>query len=176
MKSTFWELERLGRIKLSKHFTFRQFLHSEIAAAYGVVNMPDDAELAIEMGRGLCANVLEPIVSEFGPIIVRSGFRSASLNALGHRLGLKCASNEKNYAAHIWDHRDANGNAGASACIVVPAFNEGYTGRGDWQEFADHLMASLPCTEPKRFKNDNAFNIGWKQPPSARAQTLPGSL
>ncbi|MBQ4808093.1 peptidase M15 [Phaeobacter sp. HS012] len=176
MKSTFWELERLGRIKLSKHFTFRQFLHSEIAAAYGVVNMPDDAELAIEVGRGLCANVLEPIVSEFGPIIVRSGFRSASLNALGHRLGLKCASNEKNYAAHIWDHRDADGNAGASACIIVPAFNEGHTDHDGWQDLADHLIASLPCTEPKRFKNDNAFNIGWKQPPSARAQTLPGSL
>ncbi|UWR64820.1 hypothetical protein K4L02_00850 [Phaeobacter inhibens] len=176
MKSTFWELERLGRIKLSKHFTFRQFLHSEIAAAYSMVNLPDDEELAIEMGRGLCANVLEPIVSEFGPIIVRSGFRSARLNALGHRLGLKCASNEKNYAAHIWDHLDADGSAGASACIVIPAFNDGHSTYANWQDLAGHLMASLPCTEPKRFKNDNAFNIGWKQRPSATAHTLPGSL
>lgn len=47
-------------------------------------------------------------------------------NRLGNEMqkagkrGYNCAENEKNYAGHIWDRRDANGHMGATACIVLP--------------------------------------------------------
>ncbi|MGJ8626178.1 MAG: hypothetical protein ACSHXB_04385 [Sulfitobacter sp.] len=67
---------------------------------------------------------------------IRSGFRSAKLNAFGASKGLMCAGNAKNYAYHIWDHRDENGHAGAAACIVIPRFNAGDTHLETWQELA----------------------------------------
>ena len=57
-KSLFWKLEQLGRVKLSKNYQFRQFLSSEIATAYGVPNIPDDPDLAIDAGRQLCEHIL----------------------------------------------------------------------------------------------------------------------
>ncbi|XYK79843.1 MAG: hypothetical protein ROO70_19055 [Labrenzia sp.] len=171
-KSLFWELEKLGRVRLSKHFYFRQFLHSEIATAFNIPNIPDNPALAIETGTQLCEAILEPIVAEFGPIVIRSGFRSARLNDFGHRSGLKCARNEKNYAAHIWDHLDDHGRSGASACIVIPAFNDGLSEYQNWEELSTYLQSALPCTEPKRFKNDNAFNVGWKATECTKHQFL----
>jgi hypothetical protein len=161
-RSVYTRLEKLGRVRLSQNFYFRQFLYSEIAVAYGIANIPDNEELAIEAGTNLCELVLEPIVKEFGPVIIRSGFRSATLNAFGHQRKLNCASNERNYAAHIWDNLDAQGRMGASACIVIPAFNDGRAKYQGWDELSEHLQTTLPCTKPKRFKHDNAFNIGWR--------------
>lgn len=113
-------LEDIGRIRLSPNFFFRDFLHSEIAAAFGIVNQPDDLDLAIEAGTHLCQKLLEPLHATFGKVCVRSGYRSRQLNALGHRLRLGCASNERNYAGHIWDCRDRAGRTGATATIVIP--------------------------------------------------------
>ena len=65
-------LEDLGRIRLSRHYFMRDFLYSEVAAAHGFANVPDDAELAIKAGRGLCENLLEPLRSVFGHVTIRS--------------------------------------------------------------------------------------------------------
>ena len=54
-------LEDLGRTRLSPSFFLRDFLHSEIAALAGIANIPDDPALAIEAGRHLCAELLEPL-------------------------------------------------------------------------------------------------------------------
>lgn len=162
MRDLFWQLEKLGRVRLSEHFYMRQFLYSEIAVAYNIPNLPDHPDLAIENGKRLCETILEPIVAEFDQIVVRSGFRSARLNDFGHRNSLKCASNEKNYAAHIWDHLDSQGRKGASACIVIPSYNDGKTRYATWDQLSCHLQERLPCTELKGFKHDNAFNVGWK--------------
>ena len=43
-------LEELGRVRLSENFFMRDFLHSEIASFYGIPNIPDDPDLAIEAG------------------------------------------------------------------------------------------------------------------------------
>lgn len=161
MRSMYTKLDKLGRVRLSRNFYMRQFLYSEIAVAFGVVNIPDNVQLAIEAGTKLCELVLEPIVAEFGSIVVRSGFRSAKLNALGHAHGLNCASNERNYARHIWDHPDAKGNMGAVACIVIPAFNDGTAKFTTQQELKTHLLDRLPCHRIKFFAKDNALNVGW---------------
>jgi hypothetical protein len=51
-------------------------LFSEIAAIEGLSNLPDDPELAIAAGRGLCENLLEPLQATFGRIAIRSAYRS----------------------------------------------------------------------------------------------------
>ncbi len=163
MRDLFWKLDQLGRVRLSRNFQMRQFLHSEISAAYGIPNIPDDPDLAIETGRKLCENILEPLTEQFGPLIVRSGFRSAKLNALGAAKGLMCAGNAKNYAYHIWDHRDEEGHTGAAACIVIPRFNAGETELEIWQDLAWWIDANLPYHRLTFFKRDNAFNIGYHE-------------
>ena len=99
-------LEELGRVRLSKSFYLRDFLYSEIANHYGMPNIPDDPDLAIAAGSRLCEELLEPLQEAFGRIAIRSAYRSPSINEFGNRNKLNCASNEKNYAAHIWDRRD----------------------------------------------------------------------
>lgn len=167
--SLYRKLEALGRIRLSEHFYMRQFLYSEIAIASGIVNMPDNQSLAIEVGTRLCEDVLEPITAKFGPIIIRSGFRSAELNAYGNQHGMNCATNEKNYARHIWDQLDADDNKGASACIVVPSFNDGRASIKTLEEMKAYLYNNLPCNGIKFFAKDNSFNIGWREMPTCEA-------
>jgi hypothetical protein len=164
-KSIFFKLEKLGRVRLSQHFYMRQFLYSEIAAAYGILNYPDDPELAIETGTRLCEDVLEPIVTKFGSLVIRSGFRSAKLNDFGNKHGLMCAKNESNFAHHIWDHKDANGHKGAMACIVIPAFVEGRTEFAEWQDLAHYIHENIPYHSIQFFSRNYAFNIGWHEKP-----------
>jgi hypothetical protein len=153
---------------LSPNFFFRDFLHSEIAAAFGIVNQPDDLELATAAGSRLCSELLEPLHATFGKVCIRSGYRSRSLNALGHRLRLGCASNEQNYASHIWDARDAHGRMGATATIVIPWFVDYLETGGDWRSIAwyihDHLPYSYLCFYPRL----GAFNIQWREEPARR--------
>ncbi len=102
-------MEALGRVRLSPSFYMRDFLYSEIANLHGIPNIPDDPDLAIAAGRRLCEELLEPLNATFGRVVVRSAFRSCEINAFGNRNNLNCVRNEANYAAHIWDRRDANG-------------------------------------------------------------------
>ncbi len=143
----------------------RQFLYSEIAAATGLLNIPDFPELAIETGTMLCTQVLEPLQKKFGPLVIRSGFRSARLNAFGAANNLKCAANHKNYAYHIWDHLDADGCKGAAACIVAPGFNDAHRSPEAWRELAGYIHHHLPYHRLTFFSRDNAFNIGWHERP-----------
>ncbi|MFZ6758070.1 hypothetical protein ACO0K9_12745 [Undibacterium sp. Ji50W] len=129
-------LENLGREKLSSSFFMRDFLYSEIGNFYGVPNIPDDPDLAIEVGRKLCEELLEPLQNTFGRMAVRSAYRSPAINALGNEKGHGCGSNESNFAGHIWDHVDSNGNKGAMACIVVPWFADRYQKGEDWRALA----------------------------------------
>jgi hypothetical protein len=116
--------EALGRVRLSRSFFMRDFLHSEIANVRGISNLPDDPDLAIAAGRGLCENLLEPLQATFGRVAIRSAYRSCALNAYGNAHQYNCASNARNYARHIWDRRDARGmGAGllpASLNVYVP--------------------------------------------------------
>lgn len=127
-------LEKLGREQLSRHFFMRNFLYSEIGAFEGIHNIPDDPALAIRAGRGLAQTLLEPLVETFGPIEVRSAYRSPGVNDFGCRNGLNCASNEANRASHIWDQRDADGNMGACVTVVIPWFSRKYEAGRDWKD------------------------------------------
>ena len=76
-------LENLGREQLSKSFFMREFLYSEISQIEGIANIPDDPDLAIEVGKRLCEDILEPIQDKFGRISIRSAYRSSAVNGRG---------------------------------------------------------------------------------------------
>jgi hypothetical protein len=61
----------------------RDFLFSEIAAIERMSNLPDDPKLAIQTGRGLCENLLEPLQATFGRLAIRSAYRSREVNEFG---------------------------------------------------------------------------------------------
>ena len=150
-------LNDLGRIRLSKTFFMRDFLFSDIAAIHGLPNVPDDPDLAIRAGTRLCEDLLEPLQDRFGRIAIRSAYRSCEVNGLGNTLqaagkkGYNCASNEANFAGHIWDRRDADSFMGATACIVVPAFLDAFPADGDWQKLAWWVHDHLPYSEMEFF-------------------------
>ena len=156
-------LEDLGRVRLSKSFFFRDFLYSEIANYSGMPNIPEDVDLAVEAGSRLCQELLEPLQENFGRIAIRSAYRSPVVNDFGNRNKLNCASNENNYAAHIWDRRDVNGFMGATACIVVPWFADRYEAGADWRQLAWWIHDHLPYSELYFFPRLAAFNITWHE-------------
>lgn len=112
------DLEALGRVQLSKSFFMREFLYSEISQIENIANIPENRDLAIEAGKQLCENVLEPMQDALGRISIRSGYRSCAVNKIGNEKDCNCANNKSNFAKHIWDHVDSNGHMGAMACIV----------------------------------------------------------
>ena len=160
--------ETLGRIRLSATFFMREFLHSEIASVHGFDNLPDDPDLAIKAGRQLCEELLVPLQAAFGRISIRSGYRSPEVNAFGNGHYRSCASNEHDRARHIWDHRDADGNLGAMATIVVPCLADRIAAGGDWQSLAWWIHDHLPYSELQFFPKLAAFSIGWRERPLRR--------
>lgn len=173
MKSikTIAALEDFGRIRLSKSFFMRDFLYSEIANFHGMPNIPDDPDLAIEAGTKLCEELLEPLKDTFGSITIRSAYRSSEVNGFGNsqqkegKKGYNCGSNEKNYAKHIWDRRDADGAIGATACIQVPWFADRFDAGADWRELAWWIHDHLPYSEQFFFPKRAALNLTWSERP-----------
>ena len=158
-------LENLGRERLSQNFFLRDFLHSEIANFYGLQNIPDDPDLAIEVGKRLCQELLEPLEAQFGRVAIRSAYRSCEVNQLGNENKLNCASNESNYAAHIWDRKDVAGFKGATACVAVPRFADHLERGGDWRDMAWWIHDTLPYGNVMFFPALGAFNIRWHEAP-----------
>ncbi len=162
-------LTDFGRVRLSKSFFMRDFLYSDIAAIHGLANVPDDPDLAIAAGTKLCEELLEPIQNVFGRIAIRSAYRSAEVNGLGNEMmragkaGYNCAQNEENYAAHIWDRRDEDGQMGATACIVVPSFYDRFQAEGEWRKLAWWIHDHLPYSSLFFFPKFWAFNINWRE-------------
>ena len=152
-------LEELGKEQLSPSFCMRDFLYSEVANFYGIPNIPGNPDLAIAAGAKLCTELLEPLIATFGPISIVSGYRSPKVNDLCNQKRLNCASNEKNYAAHIWDRRDADGNIGATASVIVHQL----VGQ-DWRSLAWWIHDHLPYHSLQFFKG-GAFNIQWRENP-----------
>lgn len=165
-------LTELGRVRLSKSFFMRDMLYSEVAAIHGLSNIPDDPDLAIAAGAKLCEELLEPLQDYWGRIAIRSAYRSCEVNSFCNEMqrqgkaGYTCASNEANYAGHIWDRRDAAGHMGATACIVVPSFWEQNQGQGAWQLLARWIHENLPYADLYFFPTYWAFNIGWHEQPT----------
>jgi hypothetical protein len=158
-------MEEFGRARLSRSFFMRDFLNSEISNVHGIPNLPEDPDLAIAAGRRLCQELLEPLQQTFGRLAIRSAYRSCAVNAFGNAHGYNCATNQRNYARHIWDRRDARGNIGAMACIVIPWFVERMQEGAGWQAMAWWVHDHLPYSQMQFFPKLAAFNIGWHEQP-----------
>ena len=165
-------LEDLGRARLSQNFFFRDFLHSEIADFYGIPNIPEHPDLAIQAGRQLCEVLLEPLQATFGRIAVRSGYRAAAVNDFGNKNGCQCASNGANAAYHIWDMKDKSGQMGAGASIVIPWFADRYAAGEDWRAMAWWIHDHLPYSHLQFFPKLAAFNIQWHEKPLRRIDSF----
>jgi hypothetical protein len=160
--------EELGRIRLSRTFFMRDFLYSEIANVQRMTNLPDYPDLAIEAGRGLCRDLLEPLQATFGRLAIRSAYRSPEVNAYGNEHFGSCASNSAAYGRHIWDRRSSDGGIGAMATIVVPWFIDWLEDGATWQAMAWWVHDKLPYSELQFFPKLGAFNVGWHEKPKRR--------
>ena len=66
-------------IRLSTHFSLKEFTRSQTAERKGIKNKPNDEE--IENLKLLCEKILEPVREHYGiPFTPSSGFRSFELN------------------------------------------------------------------------------------------------
>lgn len=168
--STVGALEELGRVRLSKNFFMRDFLYSEISQVENISNIPDFPDRAIEAGRNLCEELLEPLQDRFGRIAIRSAYRSPVVNAKGaeNNRQYSCADNERNFASHIWDYPDAQGYLGATACIVVPALLPWYEQYEDWTPLAWWIHDQLPYASQYWFPRLAAFNLRWSANPNIK--------
>lgn len=160
--ASMWSLETLGRVRLSKHFYMRDFLMSEISAFHGIPNIPDVPDLAIERGRALCTQLLDPLQETFGRIAIRSGYRSAALNTYGNDNKLNCARSDNPIECHIWDW---DGSPIAGTSLVVPWFADQYDRGRDWRDLAWWVHDHLPYSEMWFFPKLAAFNLVWRPEP-----------
>lgn len=158
-------LDNLGRARLSPSFFMRDFLYSEISNFRGTPNVPENPDLAIENGKSLCVELLEPLQATFGRVAIRSAYRSPTINALGNEKGDNCGSNESNYAGHIWDRLDGDKKRGAMACVVLPWFADRYEAGADWRALAYWIHNHLAYSQLQFFPKLCAFNIGWHETP-----------
>lgn len=167
---TYTGLEDFGRVRLSAYFFMRDFLYSEIGNFYGRPNIPTDPDLAVAAGTRLCSELLDPLTETFGPIHVRSSYRSPDLNHFGATevKPQKCSANPANYAGHIWDMCDGEGRMGATACIVVPWFAEQYDAGRDWRDLAWWVHDHLPYHAMYFFPKLAAFNLTWREAPGRK--------
>lgn len=165
-------LEKLGMVRLSHSFYMREFLYSETANFHGIQNIPDNPDLAIEVGKKLCEKLLEPLNATFGRVAIRSSFRSCEVNKFCNEHGYKCANNEANYAGHIWDRLDTNGLKGATACITLPWFTDRYEKGTDWRALAFWIHDHLPYSELQFFPALCAFNINWHEKPKKTIESF----
>lgn len=171
-------LDDFGRVRLSKSFFMREFLYSEVASLHGIANIPDDPDLAIAVGKRLCEDLLEPLQSTFGKIVIRSAYRSCAVNGFCNeqqkagKKGYSCASNESNYAGHIWDRRHKDGHMGGTACIAIPWFADRYEAGADWRSMAWWIHDHLPYSALQFFPKLAAFNITWSERPERRIDSF----
>jgi len=67
-----------NRIPGAPNFKYGEFIKSDVATRFGIINMPSDEEWEkIEL---LAVMVLQPVRNHFGRIRITSGFRSKKLN------------------------------------------------------------------------------------------------
>jgi hypothetical protein len=165
-------LEDFTRIRLSASFFMRDFLYSEIAVIEGMRNLPNDPDLAIAAGRGLCEALLEPLQATFGRLSIRSAYRSPEINQFGNTHFQSCANNAFDRGRHIWDHRDQDGCVGAMTTVVVPWLVDRVAMGGSWTEMAWWIHDHLPYSELQFFPKLSAFNIGWHERPKKRISSF----
>jgi hypothetical protein len=174
--TTVAQLNDYGRTRLSRHFFMRDMLYSEVSNVHGIPNIPEDSDLAIEVGRQLCERLLEPLHDRFGHVSIRSAYRSPRLNGFCNERFVAgdtacwCTDNDSNATRHIWDRRDAAGLTGATATVVIPAYLDYFAQTDDPAPLAWWIRDNLPdYADVYFFPHLCAFNIRWYEGQSDKA-------
>jgi zinc D-Ala-D-Ala carboxypeptidase len=69
----------MATVKISKHISYKEAIHSDTAIRRGIKNEPNDEQLAVM--KELAKNVFEPLIIQFKESIhINSFFRSIALN------------------------------------------------------------------------------------------------
>jgi hypothetical protein len=71
---------RPQNVRVGKHFMLSDFLYSETAVKKGIINFPPFDGMEVESLRGLCANILDPVVDRFGALSITYGYSSPELH------------------------------------------------------------------------------------------------
>lgn len=166
-------LEDFGRERLSQNFFMRDFLYSETATKGGLVNIPPTKAArvrALDNGRQLCEQLLEPLQHRFGRLNIRSAYRSKEVNDYCNAQGnWGCAASVKNFGRHIWDEESEDLGAGAMCCVVIPVIADIFANdKSIWRELAWWIHDTLPYSELEFFARLCTFNIGWAERPAKR--------
>lgn len=111
----------------------------------------------------LCAELLESLQAAFGHIHTRSGYRSPEVNRFRNENRMNCASSEKNFGRHIWDHLDTAGHYGAMTCVVVPWLMDYVRRGGSWTAMTWRIHDHLPYESLYLFPKLSALNLGWHE-------------
>lgn len=153
------QLANFGRVQLSPSFFMRDFLYSE---------MPPHPTPSRDSYTNRHNALPESPWAATGSLWTYKHKVGLPLNAKGaeNRNQYRCASNERNYARHIWDYPDEQGNYGVMACVVVNSYLPHYEATKDWKTLANWIENNIPeylemCFYPKLC----AFNISWRQKP-----------
>lgn len=167
-KLSYAALEKLGRVRLSPNYFFRDFLYSEISNYHGIPNIPHHPDVAIEAATKFCEHLLEPLTAAFGKISIRSAYRSPEVNQFGNENDLNCASNKANYGGHIFDYRDPERGLGAMVTIVVNSWVEVFETSRNWPAMAWFIHDHLPYSRMWFYPKLGAFNLSWSETPVRR--------
>ena len=90
-------VERYSRLRVSRHFTMRDFLWSSWSAVrVDKINYPDRPSYCYEAIRHYAEHILEPIWAQFGPLKITYGYSSKDRYEKGE-------VGEKNKSPHYWD-------------------------------------------------------------------------
>ncbi len=69
-------------MKLSKSFSLNEFLESQSARRYAVLEQFNPHQEVVDNLRELCVNILQPLRDVVGPIKISSGYRSLRVNKI----------------------------------------------------------------------------------------------
>lgn len=164
-KLSYAALEKLGRVRLSPNYFFRDFLYSEISNYHGIPNIPHHPDVAVHVATQYCETLLEPLTAAFGKISIRSAYRSPEVNQFGNENGLNCASNESNYGAHIFDYPHPKTGLGATCTIVINSYIDHFEATKNWPALAWFIHDHLPYSRMYFFPKLGAFNLTWSETP-----------
>lgn len=94
-------------MRLSEHFTLREFTVSQTATRKGINNTPGVSDIANI--KRLCVDILEPIRERFGPVIITSGYRCRELNRAigGSTSSAHCSGRAADFELTRYDLDDA---------------------------------------------------------------------
>jgi hypothetical protein len=72
--------DRPQNVRVGKHFMLSDFLYSETAVEKGIANFPPFDGMEVESLRGLCTNILDPVVEQFGALSITYGYSAPELH------------------------------------------------------------------------------------------------